>query len=85
MRQHPNDCNHSDEEFYGHVELPDGGFGDLYFFYDKGSTAWEYCFRTGELGEYSSSPMSYIIRWNDSAIKDAIIKHFIHYIDNKGL
>lgn len=85
-KQHPNDCNHKDNEFYGHVNLGNHGYGDLYFFYSKSFEGWEYCFRTGEGGEYSSMPMKYVLRWNgysDDAKK--IIEYFVDFMDRKYL
>ena len=83
MKQHPNHCNHKDDEFYDHVEIADRGFGDLYFFYSKSHESWEYCFRTGPDGEYSSMPLKYVLRWNDDTHQQ-IIRYFIEFMNKRA-
>ena len=56
---YPNDCDHKEEEFYGTVEI-EGRKYDLYFFKDK-YAGWEYCLRFGDMGDYASMPLKYIV------------------------
>ena len=56
MTKYENECNHSHEAFYGTVRLFNAE-GDLYFYVDRWNE-WNYCFRYGPGGEYSSLTMT---------------------------
>jgi hypothetical protein len=82
-RAFPNDCRHTEEEFYGTVEI-DGKKYDLYFFHDN-YKGYEYCLRYGEMGDYSSFPIDILfnfVKKGDSRERDlVIIGCFIDHIN----
>ena len=73
MCKYDNECDHPRWSFYGTVNLFNAE-GDLYFYVDEWGE-WNYCFRYGPEGEYSSMNMRPVpYEYHESMDREAVIQ-----------